>query len=108
MNAKELKKAIKRNWAWLKGDYVDSRSERAKAFENSILESIRQHKERTEKAMDLWERLLGGGYNPWQGNDYGDTFCVFCYEDYPNHTGDCVYVDATQLVGCEPITRVGY
>jgi len=64
--------------------------------------------DKAQAALDLWERLFAMNYNPWQNNDYGGTFCVFCYEDHPNHWGDCVYIAVTKLFGYEPVIKIGY
>lgn len=54
--------------------------------------------EQDDLGLQLWKEWFEWDGDPLVVDDYGRVTCFFCVEDDPNHSKDCIFVKAKQLV----------
>jgi len=49
-------------------------------------------------ALELWRQWFDWDGDPWVEDNRANVTCFFCLEDKPNHTSNCTYERARNLL----------
>ena len=70
-----------------------------KMWADILLKRIsQQNVQEADKGLKIWQEWFEWSGDPWQNDDYGNTFCFFCGEGIPNHLESCAFVKAQELI----------